>query len=34
MDSERYALLVVDMQNGSCHPDGSFPKAGRAWKGR
>lgn len=20
------ALLVVDMQNGFCHPDGSFPR--------
>jgi nicotinamidase-related amidase len=29
MDNERYALLVVDMQNGFCHPDGSFPKIGR-----
>ncbi|MGH3280956.1 MAG: hypothetical protein ACRDNW_17725, partial [Trebonia sp.] len=25
-DNERYALLVVDMQNGFCHPDGSFPR--------
>jgi nicotinamidase-related amidase len=23
------ALLVVDMQNGFCHPDGSFPQIGR-----
>jgi nicotinamidase-related amidase len=22
------ALLVVDMQNGFCHPDGSFPRVG------
>jgi nicotinamidase-related amidase len=22
------ALLVVDMQNGFCHPDGSFPRIG------
>src|SRR5580700_1666501 len=29
MDSERYALLVVDMQNGFCHQEGSFPKIGR-----
>ena len=29
MDNERYALLVVDMQNGFCHQEGSFPKIGR-----
>jgi nicotinamidase-related amidase len=29
MDNDRYALLVVDMQNGFCHPDGSFPRIGR-----
>jgi nicotinamidase-related amidase len=28
-----YALLVVDMQNGFCHPDGSFPKIGRGLEG-
>jgi ureidoacrylate peracid hydrolase len=28
-----YALLVVDMQNGFCHPDGSFPKVGRGLEG-
>jgi len=22
------ALLVIDMQNGFCHPDGSFPHLG------
>src|ERR1700684_3978302 len=33
MASERYALLVVDMQNGFCHPDGSFPKIGRGLEG-
>src|ERR1700758_3708878 len=33
MDNERYALLVVDMQNGFCHPDGSFPKIGRGLEG-
>jgi len=33
MDSERYALLVVDMQNGFCHPEGSFPRIGRGLEG-
>ncbi len=28
-----YALLVVDMQNGFCHPDGSFPRIGRGLEG-
>jgi nicotinamidase-related amidase len=28
-----YALLVVDMQNGFCRPDGSFPKIGRGLEG-
>jgi nicotinamidase-related amidase len=28
-----FALLVVDMQNGFCHPDGSFPKIGRGLEG-
>jgi nicotinamidase-related amidase len=28
-----HALLVVDMQNGFCHPDGSFPKIGRGLEG-
>ena len=29
MTANGYALLVVDMQNGFCHPDGSFPRIGR-----
>ena len=33
MDKERYALLVVDMQNGFCHPEGSFPRIGRGLEG-
>jgi ureidoacrylate peracid hydrolase len=33
MDGDRYALLVVDMQNGFCHPDGSFSKIGRGLEG-
>jgi nicotinamidase-related amidase len=33
MDNERCALLVVDMQNGFCHPDGSFPRIGRGLEG-
>jgi nicotinamidase-related amidase len=33
MANERYALLVVDMQNGFCHPDGSFPRIGRGLEG-
>ena len=27
------ALLVVDMQNGFCHPDGSFPRIGMGPEG-
>ncbi len=27
------ALLVVDMQNGFCHPEGSFPRIGRGLEG-
>ena len=27
------ALLVVDMQNGFCHPDGSFPRIGMGLEG-
>ena len=27
------ALLVVDMQNGFCHPDGSFPRIGIGLEG-
>jgi ureidoacrylate peracid hydrolase len=33
MASDRYALLVVDMQNGFCHPDGSFERIGRGCEG-
>jgi nicotinamidase-related amidase len=33
MDNDRYVLLVVDMQNGFCHPDGSFPRIGRGLEG-
>ncbi|HEX7160078.1 MAG TPA: isochorismatase family cysteine hydrolase [Trebonia sp.] len=33
MDNGRYALLVVDMQNGFCHPDGSFQRIGRGLEG-
>jgi nicotinamidase-related amidase len=33
MDNERYALLVVDMQNGFCHPDGSFQGLGWGLEG-
>jgi nicotinamidase-related amidase len=33
VDNERYALLVVDMQNGFCHPEGSFPRIGRGLEG-
>jgi ureidoacrylate peracid hydrolase len=33
LDYDRYALLVVDMQNGFCHPDGSFPRIGRGLEG-
>lgn len=33
MDNERYALLVVDMQNGFCHPGGSFDRIGRGCEG-
>src|SRR5580658_10941705 len=29
MTANGYALLVVDMQNGFCHPGGSFPRIGR-----
>jgi len=27
------ALIVVDMQNGFCHPDGSFPRIGMGLEG-
>ena len=33
MNADGYALLVVDMQNGFCHPDGSFPRIGRGCEG-
>lgn len=33
MSASGYALLVVDMQNGFCHPDGSFPRIGRGLEG-
>jgi ureidoacrylate peracid hydrolase len=33
MGDERYALLVVDMQNGFCHPEGSFSRIGRGLEG-
>ncbi len=33
MTSSGHALLVVDMQNGFCHPDGSFPRVGRGLEG-
>src|ERR1700743_131315 len=33
MDSERYALLVGDMQNGFCHPEGSSRRMGRGLEG-
>ena len=30
---EQTALIVVDMQNGFCHPDGSFPRIGMGLEG-
>ncbi len=33
MSADGFALLVVDMQNGFCHPDGSFPRIGRGLDG-
>ena len=33
MTADGYALLVVDMQNGFCHPEGSFPRIGRGLEG-
>ena len=33
MSASGYGLLVVDMQNGFCHPDGSFPRIGRGLEG-
>ena len=29
LDPERTALLVIDMQNGFCHPEGGLAKAGQ-----
>jgi nicotinamidase-related amidase len=33
MTSHGRALIVVDMQNGFCHPDGSFPRIGLGLEG-
>jgi nicotinamidase-related amidase len=33
MSAEGYALVVVDMQNGFCHPQGSFPGVGLELEG-
>src|ERR1700722_20871272 len=33
MSADSYALLVVDMQNGFCHPGGSLPRIGRGLEG-
>src|SRR6201997_1831078 len=33
MATDGYALLVVDMQNGFCHPDGSFERIGLGLEG-
>jgi nicotinamidase-related amidase len=33
MSAEGYALVVVDMQNGFCHPEGSFPGIGLGLEG-
>ena len=33
MSNSEYALIVVDMQNGFCHPDGSFPRYGMGLDG-
>lgn len=33
MSRQRHALIVVDMQNGFCHPDGSFPRTGLGLEG-
>lgn len=33
MGNSEYALLVVDMQNGFCHPDGSFSQLGLGLEG-
>jgi ureidoacrylate peracid hydrolase len=31
--ANRHALIVVDMQNGFCHPEGSFPSVGLGMEG-
>ena len=33
MSANRHALIVVDMQNGFCHPEGSFPSIGLGLEG-
>src|SRR5215469_13415344 len=33
MTAQGYALVVVDMQNGFCHPEGSFPSIGLGLEG-
>ena len=33
MAARNRALLVVDMQNGFCHPEGSFPRIGMGLEG-
>src|SRR5258708_36559932 len=33
MTSHGRALIVVDMQNGFCHPEGSFPRIGLGLEG-
>src|SRR5579875_1104467 len=33
MTADGYALLVIDMQNGFCHPEGSFTRIGRGLEG-
>jgi nicotinamidase-related amidase len=33
VSAEGHALIVVDMQNGFCHPEGSFPRVGLGVEG-
>lgn len=33
MTGQKHALIVVDMQNGFCHPEGSFPRIGLGLEG-
>lgn len=33
MAGERHALIVIDMQNGFCHPEGSFARTGLGLEG-